>query len=123
MSERKVLNSWKEVAAYLGCGIRTAQRLEPAGLPVRRPSGRDRSAVIALKDEIDAWRLAVRDERVAAATSSAAMPSGERRQIMREQLRSLKVQMAECRQKSEELRQKALEIRTRNRAARPGVPG
>lgn len=52
----EVLNSWKEVAAYLGRGVRTVQRWErELGLPVRRPRGKDRSAVIALKPELDHW--------------------------------------------------------------------
>jgi hypothetical protein len=52
----QVLNSWKEVATYLGRGVRTVQRWEmELGLPVRRPHGRSRSSVIALKPEIDRW--------------------------------------------------------------------
>jgi hypothetical protein len=52
-----VLNSWKEVAAYLGRGVRTVQRYErDLGLPVRRPRGTRRSAVIiAFTDELDHW--------------------------------------------------------------------
>jgi DNA-binding transcriptional regulator YiaG len=52
----EVLNSWKEIAAYLGRGVRTVQRWEQElGLPVRRPRGRERSAVIALKPDLDLW--------------------------------------------------------------------
>jgi hypothetical protein len=52
----EVLNSWKEIAAYLGRGVRTVQRWErELDLPVRRPRGKDRSAVIALKPDIDKW--------------------------------------------------------------------
>jgi len=52
----EVLNSWKEIAAYLGRGVRTVQRWEQElGLPVRRPRGKERSAVIALKPDIDHW--------------------------------------------------------------------
>jgi len=51
-----MLNSWKEVALYLGRGVRTVQRWElDLGLPVRRPRGKSRSAVIALKPELDHW--------------------------------------------------------------------
>ncbi len=51
-----VLNSWKEIAAYLGRGVRTVQRWElDLGLPVRRPRGKERSAVIALKPDLDRW--------------------------------------------------------------------
>lgn len=52
----EVLNSWKEVATYMGRGVRTVQRWEQElGLPVRRPRGKSRSAVIAFKRELDQW--------------------------------------------------------------------
>ncbi|HET9283328.1 MAG TPA: hypothetical protein VFR24_15340 [Candidatus Angelobacter sp.] len=52
----EVLNSWKEVATYLGRGVRTVQRWEQElGLPVRRPRGKTRSAVIAFRNELDQW--------------------------------------------------------------------
>ncbi len=52
----QLLNSWKEIAAYLGRGVRTAQRWErDLRLPVRRPRGKDRSAVIAFTYELDQW--------------------------------------------------------------------
>jgi CheY-like chemotaxis protein len=50
------LNGWKEIATYLGRGVRTVQRGETdLGLPVRRPRGKDRSAVFALASELDQW--------------------------------------------------------------------
>ena len=51
-----ILNSWKEIAGYLDRGIRTVQRWErELHLPIRRPRGRRRSAVLAIRREIDAW--------------------------------------------------------------------
>ena len=51
-----VLNSWKEIAQYLGRGVRTVQRWEQdCGLPVHRPKGRSRSATLALTAELDEW--------------------------------------------------------------------
>lgn len=51
-----VLNSWKEIASYLGRGVRTVQRWEhDLAMPVRRPRAKSRSAVIALPAELDAW--------------------------------------------------------------------
>jgi len=56
MIERRILNSWKEIASYLGRGVRTVQRWEAhLGLPVHRPSGRDHSAVLAFSHELDQW--------------------------------------------------------------------
>lgn len=49
------LNGWKEIAAYIGRGVRTVQRWEALGLPVRRPNSRLRSAVVSTAAEIDAW--------------------------------------------------------------------
>jgi predicted nuclease with TOPRIM domain len=53
--ENPTLQSWKEIARYLNRGVRTVQRWEHFGLPVHRPAGHDRSAVFALKQEVDAW--------------------------------------------------------------------
>ena len=54
--ERKILNSWKEIASYMGRGVRTIQRYEmQLGFPVHRPAGKQRSAVLAFTDEIETW--------------------------------------------------------------------
>lgn len=50
-----ILNGWKEIANHLGRGVRTIQRWESLGLPVRRPNRKDRSAVCAFSEEIDEW--------------------------------------------------------------------
>ena len=56
MTARQILNGWKEIAEYLGRGVRTLQRYEAQyRLPVHRPAGKDRSAVLAFTDELDAW--------------------------------------------------------------------
>lgn len=56
-SERQeFLSGWKEIATYLGKGVRTVQRYErELGLPVRRPAGRTTGSVLATKAELDAW--------------------------------------------------------------------
>src|SRR5581483_4573467 len=55
MTERRVLSTWKEIAAYLSRGVRTVQRWEVNySLPVRRTS-QDAQSVFAFADEIDAW--------------------------------------------------------------------
>lgn len=51
-----VLTSWKDIARYMGKGVRTVQRWEQDfGLPVRRPSGSDRKAILARPSDLDAW--------------------------------------------------------------------
>jgi phage terminase Nu1 subunit (DNA packaging protein) len=55
-SNRAILNSWKEIAEYVGRGIRTLQRWErDHGFPVHRPSGKNRSAVFSVSAEVDTW--------------------------------------------------------------------
>lgn len=75
-----VLDSWKEVAAYLSRDVRTVMRWEQTrGLPIHRlPGG---SAVYALRSELDAWRRGglrlvspSEGERTAAAPSVAVLP-------------------------------------------------
>ena len=51
-----IVNSWKEIANYLGRGVRTAQRWEhDLGMPVHRPKGKERGAVLAFPEELDKW--------------------------------------------------------------------
>ena len=51
-----VLQSRKQIAKYLGRTERTVQRWElQFGLPIHRPSGKSRSAVMALTQEIEEW--------------------------------------------------------------------
>jgi tetratricopeptide (TPR) repeat protein len=56
MSAREVLQSWKEIASYLGRDVRTCRRWEEnLGLPVHRLNGSPKARVLAYKDEIDWW--------------------------------------------------------------------
>jgi TolB-like protein/Tfp pilus assembly protein PilF len=51
------LDSWKEIAAYLGRDVTTVQRWEKCeGMPVHRHVHDKRSSVYALTSELDAWR-------------------------------------------------------------------
>jgi hypothetical protein len=56
-NEPAVLTSWKEIAQYLGKGVRTVQRWEQRfGLPVRRPLGAGhKSTVLARRSDLDHW--------------------------------------------------------------------
>ncbi len=54
--ERDRLDSWKEIAVYLGREVRTAQRWERReGLPVQRHFHGKGGTVWAFKHEIDTW--------------------------------------------------------------------
>ncbi|HZW96541.1 MAG TPA: tetratricopeptide repeat protein [Candidatus Eremiobacteraceae bacterium] len=55
-SERR-LDSWKEIATYLGRDVTTVQRWErQEGMPVHRHLHHKRGSVYALSFELDAWR-------------------------------------------------------------------
>lgn len=57
MSERRVLDSWKDIADYLNRDIRTCRRYErDLSLPVHRLEPTSKARVFAYTDEIDIWR-------------------------------------------------------------------
>jgi hypothetical protein len=51
----QLLSGWKEIADHLHLGVRTAQRWERHGLPVRRVSDSPCSPVVAIPDELEQW--------------------------------------------------------------------
>ena len=57
LSKDNLLRSWKEIAAHLGCEVRTCHRWEQKlGMPVHRAEGSEtKSLVFAYKDELDRW--------------------------------------------------------------------
>lgn len=51
-----LLTSWKEIANYMGKGVRTVQRWEATlGLPVIRPSDSHSGIVMARPSDLEAW--------------------------------------------------------------------
>jgi hypothetical protein len=84
--EPAVLTTWKEVARYMGKGVRTVQRWErDFGLPVRRPPGpRNRRAILALTSDLDAW-VALRCSRTR--HDLPAEPCDQLSRTLREQVR------------------------------------
>jgi len=58
-----VLASWKGIAAYFGCNVRTAKRWErERGLPVHRAPGKKGSTVFARTSELEAWLTLGKEE-------------------------------------------------------------
>jgi len=103
-----ILSGWKEIAHFLGKGVRTVQRYEnELALPVRRPAGKDRGSVIATKEELAAWVNAssLRDRsdlrpspgRTSASLQLFKKALAENRNI-REQMRSLTTEMRRSRE-------------------------
>jgi hypothetical protein len=98
------LTGWKEIANYLGKGVRTVQRYEcQLGLPVRRPAGKPRGSVVATRAEIDAWVAASPIREVfylprtvnnSAETIWASIENGTAEmQRLRDQMRALRVEL------------------------------
>ena len=53
-----VLGSWKEIAVFMGKGVRTVQRWERSlGLPVHRQANGTREAVMAFPAELQHWAV------------------------------------------------------------------
>ena len=73
MSDRR-LDSWKEIAAYLGRGVRTVQRWErEEGLPVHRLAHAERGSVFADPAELTEWW---KSRQIAPAANPAITPVG-----------------------------------------------
>jgi Tol biopolymer transport system component len=76
------LDSWKEIAAFLGRGVRTVQRWErEEGLPVHRLAHAKRGTVYAERTELTAWWDSRRLTENAATPANAAVatPQNEHR--------------------------------------------
>ncbi|HSB13124.1 MAG TPA: DPP IV N-terminal domain-containing protein [Bryobacteraceae bacterium] len=70
------LDSWKEIAAYLGRDVRTVQRWEKEeGLPVHRHTHKKLGTVYGFQSEIDAWW----ESRRASLKSPQPLPKRSRR--------------------------------------------
>jgi Tol biopolymer transport system component len=73
------LDSWKEIASYLGRGIRTVQRWErEEGLPVHRLQHAKRGSVYASRRELAAWWESRRRPDSGPASTSAAASAAPR---------------------------------------------
>ncbi len=67
MSERRVLDNWKEIAAYLGRTGKTCRNWEKEySLPVHRLDGSPRAHVFAYAEELDHWKEKLLREEPAA---------------------------------------------------------
>lgn len=82
----EILSGWKDIAHYLGKGVRTVQRYErDMQLPARRPSGTRRGSVLATRADLDNWVATCPTQHRRAPKSLAS----------REQIAALKKQIRE----------------------------
>lgn len=102
-----VLGSWKEIAAYLGKGVRTVQRWERQfGLPVRRPNGRREGIVYATREELDAWLVNGWGERTKRPGNGGAAHE-QRIQVVRAEIQTSRELLLLSHQLRESLRRSA----------------
>jgi hypothetical protein len=90
--ESAVLSSWKDIARYMGKGVRTVQRWEHhLGLPVRRPNGAShKSAVLLDRSDLDVWlatRFSARGT-VRGLAAKGSEPSDSARNALRESIKT-----------------------------------
>lgn len=52
-----ILAGWKQISTHLRYGVRTVQRWERYGLPVKRVTTSPRGPVVADSEELDSWIL------------------------------------------------------------------
>lgn len=78
-SKSQRLDSWKEIAVYLGRGVTTVQRWERTeGLPVHRLPHAKKGSVFAFANELDAWRTARSRQPAADELGAPTVPAVER---------------------------------------------
>ena len=110
----ELLTSWKEIALYLGKGVRTVQRWElQYALPVRRPNERAKGIVHATRRELDRWLASqwsqrpresahvshlddVQFEALHAGMKDAALLRARSRILLEDMKSSLKTFQAQC---------------------------
>jgi len=92
-----ILMSWKEIASYLGKGVRTVQRWEyELDLPVRRPDKSAKGVVCALSEELDCW--------LNSRWSNGQAPSRNRMAELESENNVLRKSMSELQAENERLR-------------------
>jgi len=73
------LDSWKEIAEYIGRDVRTATRWEIQGMPLHRTPGGRGTSVFALTHEIDAWMSGRHLDPTVEAGAPIELPAPRRR--------------------------------------------
>ncbi len=134
MQRPTILSSWKEIASYLGKGVRTVQRWESEfGMPVRRPT-ENRHIVYASRQDLDEWLVSWAQRRPravlapgnnnAGALSLGVKASRELRMLQRQLVSELHKSLADLAEQCKVIRlgidnhQPARPARTRDGAVR-----
>ena len=99
-----ILTGWKEISKHLRYGVRTVQRWERNGMPVKRVSNSPRSPVVADSEELDAWIL-----------HRNRLPPGAPRKLAEnlQHLRELRHEIRELQARLQSLRKQLAELRAK----------
>ena len=118
-----LLNSWKEIADYLGRGVRTVQRWEvKLHLPVRRPHLHRRSSVTALKSDIDQWvRNTGRSANGARLAFADVKETTAILRMKRQEMRTLSTRARDQVKQTRDLIKRARELAAKKRSGRAGA--
>jgi hypothetical protein len=104
-----VLTSWKDIARYVGRGVRTVQRWErELGFPVRRTKSRENGTTLAIPREIDSW---VKSQQLTDGSDRATTLLRE----LRRENRELQSENRELQSENRELQSENRELRSENR--------
>jgi hypothetical protein len=107
------LDSWKEIAVFLRCGVRTVQRWEKTeGLPVHRHVHMKRGTIYALCSELEAWLR--RRDGSRKSMSTPLHPFDRLRSLTSQQL-ALAADLQSLLQQNADMRTQILERRSRER--------
>jgi hypothetical protein len=95
---REIVSGWKDIAKYLGKGVRTVQRYElELGLPVRRPAAKMKGSVVATQSELDAWVASSRRGEHSQVPVASVLPSCASLQNKIIEMKRLRWQMTKLR--------------------------
>jgi hypothetical protein len=104
-----LLNGWKEISKHVQRGLRTVQRWEHLGLPVRRITSGARSPVIARSEELDQWLTRLSKSKPQTQPLLLAEYAQARRAELHKQADALRRRSAELIQATEQLRTRKLD--------------
>jgi len=111
MQSGKLLSSWKEIATCLNRGVRTVQRWEHEGLPIRRPAGAKTNVVIAVESDLRAWLEQWQKKGSASGRASEVEQYAQRLAVVKQQIEQIGVRLSDLQQRLEDMRPRRAEPR------------
>jgi phage terminase Nu1 subunit (DNA packaging protein) len=104
----RLLSSWKEIATCLNRGVRTVQRWERCGLPVRRPAGAESNVVMAVESDLREWLKNSKNRRASMGLDLEELQMlSARLAIVKEQIRQIDVRLLDLQQRVDRLKPEA----------------